>query len=368
MLVTGLVDSRLWLVDDTEAGIQLRPIGDCKEERPSTWLGPGLVDLQVNGVKGIDFNHPDLKVEDLVRAAEYLRRRGVLQFYPTVITNSVESTLRLLETIAIACGRYPHLRRAVAGIHLEGPFISPEDGARGAHPRDCVRAPDVDLFRRFQEAANGSIRLLTLAAEWESTPEFVRQCRSWNVVVALGHSLANGDQIRAAVDAGASLSTHLGNGVPLMLPRHPNVIWDQLGEAELWASFIADGHHLPDSFLRAAIAAKAEKAILVSDATAFAGCQPGKYKAHIGGQVELSAEGRLSMAEDIRFLAGAARTLDENVAYLYTRGIVPFERAWSMASAGPRALMDLAPPPPEEWLLYEVEDGGLHIKEVAQIL
>lgn len=364
----GLLDRRLWLIEDGGNGIQLRPIEGDGGPEPSTWLGPGLVDLQVNGVHGVDFNDPNLSVEGLVHAAEYLRRRGVVQFYPTVITNTIEITEQLLRTIAEACSRLPHLRRVIPGIHLEGPFISPEDGARGAHPRDCVCAPDVELFKRFQRAANGAIRLVTLAPEWETAIDFIRSCQDWSVVVALGHTLANSSRIHQAVEAGARLSTHLGNGVPLMLPRHPNVIWDQLGEPDLWASFIADGHHLPESFLRAGLAAKGHNALLVSDATAFAGCKPGRYTAHIGGDVELLSDGRLCMAEDARFLAGAAQTLDQNVALLCAKGILPFAEAWALASTSPRRLMDLAPPPPEEWLLYEMAGSELEVREVAKLL
>lgn len=368
MYVKGLIDHNLWSVEDAESGIRVRPAGDVINAVPEAWLGPGLLDLQVNGVNGIDFNHPDLVVEDLLRAADYLDERGVVQFFPTVITNTEERTQSLLATIAAARNRYPHLRAIIPGIHLEGPFISPQDGARGAHPRECVRAPDYELFERFQQAADGCIRLITIAPEWDGAVEFIRRCRVSDVVVALGHTLADGKAITAAVKAGAALSTHLGNGVPLMLPRHPNVIWNQLGEPGLWASFIADGYHLPQNFLRAAIAAKGDRAVLVSDATAFAGRLPGRYRAHIGAEVMLSAEGRLSMAEDERFLAGSAQTLDQNITHLYLQEITSFENAWYMAAAAPRALMGLAMPPVGDWLLYRFVDERLSVQKVARLL
>lgn len=368
MFVTGLIDEKLWSIEDAEAGIRVRPVSEEIDVAPQAWLGPGLLDLQVNGVNGVDFNHPELTVEDLLRAAEYLDQRGVGEFFPAIITNTEQVTCHLLSTIAAARRRYPHLRDAIPGIHLEGPFISPEDGARGAHPRNCVSPPDIQLFQRYQQAAEGLIRLITLAPEWDQSVDFIHYCRRENVTVAIGHTLADGPTIKSAVDAGASLSTHLGNGVPLMLPRHPNVIWDQLGENSLWASFIADGNHLPDSFLRAAISAKGNKAILVSDATAFAGRPAGRYKAHIGAEVNLSPHGRLSMAVDDRFLAGSAQTLDQNIGYLYLNNITTFQRAWYMAAVAPRKLMSLSMPPVGEWLLYQIIDERLSVQKIARLL
>ena len=150
---------------------------------------------------------------------------------------------------------------AIAGLHIEGPHISPEDGPRGAHPQHCVRPPDVDEFHRWQEASNGSVKLVTVSPEWPESPGYIEAVVREGVVVAIGHTKATTDQIRDAVNAGATLSTHLGNGAHSMLPRHPNYLWDQLAEDRLAASFIADGIHLeprsskPPSARRASSAA-----------------------------------------------------------------------------------------------------------------
>ena len=210
------------------------------------FTGSGLVDIQINGIRGIDFNVPSLTVEDIVNATHYLLREGVTSFFPTVITNSDEHIITIMRTIAAACESDPLVEACVGGIHLEGPFISPRPGAKGAHNAAFIKAPDRELFNSFQKAADGRIKIITLAPEWESAPEFIEQCSRSGVIVSIGHSLADTSQIRTAVQSGARMSTHLGNGVPLMLQRHPNLIWDQLAEEELYTCIIADGIHIPD--------------------------------------------------------------------------------------------------------------------------
>src|SRR5207248_2337185 len=145
---------------------------------------------------------------------------------------------------------------AVAGIHLEGPYISAEDGPRGAHARRHVRPPDWDEFRRLQDASGGRVRLLTLAPEHDGAVHFIERLTAAGVVVALGHTAASGERIRDAVRAGARLSTHLGNGSHAVLPRHPNYLWEQLADDGLWASVICDGHHLPPSVVRCVVRVK----------------------------------------------------------------------------------------------------------------
>ncbi|MEQ8688644.1 MAG: amidohydrolase family protein [Imperialibacter sp.] len=304
------------------------------------FAGPGLVDLQVNGVNGIDFNDTSLSEEGLLNATKFLLTQGVTTFLPTIITNSSESICQLLATINKACMRNELLDQCIGGIHLEGPFISKEDGARGAHDKKYVKAPDWELFLRFQEAAGNRIKLITLSPEWDNSAEFIARAVKSRVLVSIGHSLASPQQIQKAVDAGATLSTHIGNAVPLMLPRHPNIIWDQLAQDALSCSFIADGFHLPNSFMKVVIKAKGNNCFLVSDSTSFTGMKPGVYDTHIGGKVKLEADGRLSMEGGNGLLAGAAMTLLQNVECLVTHQVASLSQAWKMASVIPDSLMN----------------------------
>jgi len=242
------------------------------------YLAPGFIDLQVNGFAGVDYNDPALGPEDLARSIRALLSTGVTRLLPTVITGSPEDMRGALRRLAEARERLPE-GAAIEGFHLEGPHISPEDGPRGAHPERWVRPPDVDEFHRMQEAARGLIRLVTLAPEWPEAPRFIEAVVKQGVVAAIGHTSATAEQIAAAVEAGASLSTHLGNGAHYVLPRHPNYIWDQLAEDRLTAGFIVDGIHLPAAFLKVALRAKGvERSVLVTDATSPAGCSPGRYR------------------------------------------------------------------------------------------
>jgi N-acetylglucosamine-6-phosphate deacetylase len=305
------------------------------EDEALPYVGPGLVDLQINGVNGIDFNDISLNEDGVQAATSYLLSRGITTFYPTVITNSEENTVNVLSVIDRACGTFPLADRCIGGIHLEGPFISPADGYRGAHDSSHIRPPDWDLFCRYQTSSGNRIRIITMSPEWDNSAEFISKCRKNGVLVGIAHSRADSNRIIAAVEAGASLSTHLGNSVPLMLPRHPNIIWDQLADDRLYASIVADGHHLPDSFIRVVLKVKENKTILVSDATRFAGLPPGEYKAHIGGEVVLEEDGRLGIKGEGGMLAGAARLLTENIEYLVNREIVTLSSAWHMASCLP---------------------------------
>jgi N-acetylglucosamine-6-phosphate deacetylase len=280
-----------------------RPEEGVMTETAQTVELPGLVDLQVNGFAGVDFGDAALTPERVLEAVAALEKTGVTRFLPTLITSSMDAFARSAR--AVLAARHP----AIAGIHMEGPYISPEDGFRGAHARPLVRAADVDDFRRRQEAAEGRIRLVTLAPESPGALPLVEHLVASGVRVAIGHTAATGAQIADAVRAGASLSTHLGNGCAQVLPRHPNVIWEQLGEDRLLASFIVDGHHLPAATVRSMIRAKTPgRTILVTDATAAAGMPPGRYT--LGGQqVELSPAGRVA-APGAPNLAGSALRLD----------------------------------------------------------
>lgn len=294
--------------------------------------GPGLIDLQINGINGIDYNTTTLTQEEVVDTTHYLLSQGVTTFLPTVITNSDESIIKLVGTIAQACRSNSLVNECVWGIHLEGPFISPKDGAKGAHDAQYIKAPDWEVFSKFQEAAEGRIRLITIAPEWEGSCSFIEKCREHGIIVSMGHSLANTEDINNAVKAGLTMSTHLGNGIPLMLKRHPNMIWDQLAADELYAGIITDGIHTPDSFMKVVMKNKGNRTIVVSDATRYAGMPPGEYFSHIGGAVILDEEKRVSLKGSGGILAGAAKSLLENVETLMNHNLATLKEAWEMAS------------------------------------
>ena len=289
---------------------------------------PGLFDLQVNGFAGVDFGDPALTTERVLEAVAALGKTGVTRLLPTLITSSLETFCACARTIA----RTSH--PAIAGIHMEGPYLSPEDGPRGAHPRAFVRDADVDDFRRRQEAADGRIRLLTVAPESPGVLPVIEHAVRSGVRVAIGHTGATPAQIADAVKVGATLSTHLGNGCAQVLPRHPNVIWEQLADDRLVASFIVDGHHLPPATVKAMIRAKTPgRSILVTDAIAAAGMAPGRYT--LGGQeVELSPTGRVA-APGAPNLAGSALRLDAAIGNTVRFAGLALEDVVPMASTRP---------------------------------
>lgn len=298
----------------------------------STYLGPGLTDIQVNGYGGVDFNCAPVTPESIWQVVRDLLAVGVTRFFPTVITNDAHKIIALLEQIHLACLSDPELERHIPGIHLEGPFISLEDGARGAHDRRYVLAPDYALFEKFQKAAGGRIKIVTISPEWDNAPAFIRKCARKGVIVSIGHTQATPEQIRQAIASGATMSTHLGNGAAQMLPRHPNFLWEQLAADELSAGIIADGHHLPASFIKTAMRSKRSRIFLVSDATMFAGMKAGVYESHIGGTVMLEKTGRLCLKDNPATLAGAALPLLAGVDFLINKQLATLSTAWSMAS------------------------------------
>ncbi|MFT3750829.1 MAG: amidohydrolase family protein [Agriterribacter sp.] len=296
------------------------------------YVAPGLTDLQINGINGIDFNDTALTTANVISATGYLLSHGVTTFYPTVITNADENIIALLNTIVKACETDPLVDSCVAGIHLEGPFISPANGAKGAHDALYIKAPDWELFKKFQEAAKGRIKIVTISPEWDNAQDFIKRCVQSGVIVSIGHSIANSTQISNAVRAGASMSTHIGNGVPLILARHPNILWDQLSENDLYACIIADGIHIPDAFIKVVQKTKQRKTMIVSDATCFAGMKPGAYTRHIGGDVMLDANKRVALKDEPGILAGAAKSLLENIETLLEHNLFDLKAAWQMAS------------------------------------
>jgi N-acetylglucosamine-6-phosphate deacetylase len=294
------------------------------------YLAPGWIDLQVNGFAGVDYNEPRTSHEEIARSIQVLFSTGVTRFYPTVITGSPDGMAGALRNLARARETLSD-GEAMEAFHVEGPFISAEDGPRGAHPRRWVRPPDFEEYRRWQDAAAGRVRLVTLAPEWPGAPGFIERLVSDGTVVSIGHTQATGAEIADAVAAGATLSTHLGNGAHGTMRRHPNYIWHQLAEDRLMADFIVDGIHLDASFLKVALRAKTvERCVLVTDAATPAGAAPGRYRiADI--EVELLPEGKVVLAGEDR-LAGSALRMDRGVENLMRLAGISLADAVRMAT------------------------------------
>jgi N-acetylglucosamine-6-phosphate deacetylase len=307
------------------------------------WIAPSFFDIQLNGGLGVSFNSPKLTVDEVHRVADLARAHGVGGFCPTLITTDSAAFEHGFRTLARACDDDADLNRRMSAFHLEGPFISPEDGPRGAHPRRHVRDPQWEEFARWQEAAGGRIRLVTLAPELPGVIAMIERLAKAGVVAAIGHTAAAPEQIRSAIAAGARFSTHLGNGAHAILPRHPNYIWEQLAADELWASFIADGHHLSKSVLKCMLRVKSPaSSVLISDASAFAGLPPGLYS-HGPDSFDVLADGRVVVAGS-RLLAGATVFLDQCVAHVLHQNLASFSDAIAMAAIRPRELLGLPVP------------------------
>jgi N-acetylglucosamine-6-phosphate deacetylase len=306
---------------------------------PGLYLSPGFVDLQINGFDGVDFNSPEASVDDLIRAVDAILRTGVTRCLPTIITGPPASMLACLRNIVEARRRMPH-PAALAGFHMEGPHIDAADGPRGAHPAAWVRPPDFEEFQRWQEAAEGTIRIVTLSPHWPEAPRYIERLRAAGVVAAIGHTAASSAQIADAVDAGATLSTHLGNAAPRLLPKHPNCLWDQIAEDRLSASFIVDGFHLDGAFLRTALRAKGvERSLLVTDAAAPAGASPGDYR--LGEMdVELTADERVVLRGQTR-LAGSALRMNRAIGNVIRCGGLSLADALTTATLNPARLIQL---------------------------
>lgn len=287
---------------------------DSRVSGNDLWLSPGFIDLQVNGYAGCDLNAQTVTPDVVIALMYKLFAVGVTTFVPTIITASEDRIVAALRAIGEARSRSPLAKHVIPFVHVEGPHLSPAEGPRGAHPRDDIRPPDIAEFERWQAASDGLVGMVTLSPHWDAALPYIAHLASRGCRVAIGHTDAEPSRIHAAAEAGAVLSTHLGNGVADALPRHPNLLWAQLADDRLTASFIADGHHLPAETLKAMLRAKGtERCVLISDAVALAGMPLGVYETSVGGTVELTAEGRIGIP-GTPWLAGAGLPLTAGIA------------------------------------------------------
>jgi len=302
-------------------------------------MANGFVDLQVNGYLGVDFSAPDLTVEKVHFVTKELVKRGTVAYCPTVITSTMEVYQENLPIIATAM-EDPELGPHILGIHLEGPFISSADGARGAHVKDWIRPPDIKLYDKFQDLAAGKIIILTLAPELQGAEELIKHItRDGTVTVSLGHHLANKVQIEKACRAGARACTHLGNGIPNLIARHTNPIWPQLAEDSLFGMFICDGHHLPVEFIKVALRAKTTKRfIVVSDSASIAGLSPGTYEIW-GQKIVLEENGRL-VSIDSGYLAGSSSNMSQCMNFLASTNLLNENELWEVGFVNPLKLIN----------------------------
>ena len=333
---------------------------------PEVYVAPGLIDIQVNGYMGVDFSDQELTPELMLEATQALWKEGVTTYLPTLITRDQE---RLEKSFSLLAGSLSDdlMLMSIPGFHLEGPYISPVKGYRGAHPEQYIRLPDWEEFSALQEAAQGRIKLITVAPEMEGAIPFIGLCNEKGVVVSLGHHNGTADIINQAVEAGASLCTHLGNGCANEINRHHNPLWPQLANDGLSISIIADGSHLTKEEVRSFYKVKgAEKTILVSDALSFAGLPLGEYEKD--GHRYLLTEEVVKYPEE-NVLAGAVQPVSKCVSNIMEFTNCDLKDAIRMASENPARLMgldhlgEISPGKRADLILFSVEDGAMVIQQ-----
>jgi len=304
-------------------------------------IGPTLFDIQVNGYAGRTCRiAAEDKRDALAWIARVLREKGIGWWFPTITTAAPEVMEGAFAHCAAALDADADLAASIPGMHLEGPYLSPVEGPRGAHQLEYVRLPDWDEFQRLQEASGGRIKLVTLAPEVEGAIPFIERCVGAGVKVALGHTNLDRQALAAAVAAGATLSTHLGNGAHDMVQRHNNYLWYQLSNRELYASFISDGQHLPQECLYSMVHAKGlERALIISDSVLLGGMKPGMYQVR-ERQIEMLPCGRIVLP-GTKNLAGSASNLLECTEMVIAMAGLLHADGWRLASVNPARLMGL---------------------------
>ncbi|MDD5699174.1 MAG: amidohydrolase family protein [Victivallaceae bacterium] len=302
---------------------------------------PGFIDLQVNGFLGVDFSRGNLSESDFIRVSLELLKHGTAAFLATVITSSEENYRRILPLIAKAM-KTPELRGRVLGIHAEGPFLNNRPGAVGAHNPAWVKAPSIEFFKRMQDWADGQIKILTIAAENDGAAELTKYAVSRGVAVSLGHQLASYEDLVKSAAAGATLLTHLGNGMPNEVNRHHNPLWSGLACDALTAMIITDGHHLPPPVIKTVIRAKGlNNIIITSDASPLAGMPPGVYET-LGNRAVLETDGLLHNPEK-KCLVGSSATMLQCVNYLASLGLLTPEELIRVAFTNPLKAIGINP-------------------------
>ena len=293
----------------------VKRITTLPEESRDLIIAPGFIDNQVNGFAGVSFTFGggDLTEEGVKKATAELWKTGVTTYIPTLTTNSHELLLKNFSVLAGVIDD-PGLLGSIPGFHLEGPFISPVDGFRGAHPLRFVRPPDWEEFLELNKAAGNRIIQVTVAPETEGAMDFISRCKSAGIIVGLGHHNGDARTVTEAIDRGAVIATHLGNGCANMINRHNNPLWPQLSDDRMMISIIGDGFHLNPEEIRVFYKVKGPgRTIITSDVTSYAALLPGKFVNTEGDTLELTPEGMVKYpAQNV--LAGSASPLKKGIA------------------------------------------------------
>lgn len=324
----------------------IREVKNLETSETLPFISPGFMDTQVNGYAGLDYSSDNLKPSDVEKIIKMMAAAGTSLHFPTIVTNSQELIVKNLKTINQAISNNPQLSASIPGIHIEGPYISSEDGPRGAHNIKCIRNPNYREFIEWQDAAEGRIRQITMAPELPGALNYINKVSSDGIVVSIGHTSANPEIIREAVKAGASMSTHLGNGSHGMIPRLKNYIWEELASDELSASIIADGFHLPPAVVKVILRTKTmKKIILVSDIAVLGGMKPGIHRwGSIG--VEVYKDGHLGL-EGTEYLAGSGHLLNHSLPWLMNELNMEPANAVSLCTKNPQEMFFPSLPVPE---------------------
>jgi len=303
------------------------------------YIAPGLIDNQVNGYMGVDFSSPGLTVEDVLKVTQALWKFGVTTYLPTIITIPHERLLENFSVLAEAT-HHPDIALSIPGFHLEGPFISPENGYRGAHNKDWTRLPDWQEFLKINNAAENKIIQVTLAPELQGAMDFIQKCVAQGIVVGIGHHNASAAQILQAANYGAAISVHLGNGCANLIPRHQNPLWPQLAEDRLMASIIVDGFHLRPEEVKNFFRAKdVDRLVITSDVTKLAGMPPGEYTWN-KMTVVMTPEGMIKFpAQNV--LAGASLPIIRGIFNMMKFTNCSLAQAIQMATKNPARLYRL---------------------------
>jgi len=332
------------------------------------FISHGFLDMQVNGYNGSDYSLDDLDRRHIDRIIKSLAASGTTQHVPTIVTRAKEQILKNLRMITRSRHESSLIDSAIAGIHIEGPFISGEDGPRGAHDLRYVRDPNFEEFLEWQDAAEGLVKIVTIAPEREGALEFIEKVVKTGVIAAIGHSAASPERIREAIAAGCTLSTHLGNGSHASVPRLRNYIWEQMAADRLAAGIIADGFHLPESVIKVMARAKGlNNLILVSDVALIGGYPRGVYR--WGNlDVEVFEDGHIGLP-GTTFLAGAAHLLDWDIPTFMRFTGATLGDTIRLCTVNPARILSriasagrLTPNSPANIVLFRFEKGDKRLK------
>lgn len=382
LIMAGLINAQqvvsgihYYTGNPVEVTIDNGKIIDIKEtDQPAAkdpvYISPGFFDNQVNGFAGISFafGDSDLDSEGVEKATSELWKFGVTTYLPTLTTNSMDVLIRNFSILAKAVDN-KKLLGSIPGFHLEGPYINPEDGYRGAHPKRYVKLPDWNEFMKMYEAADGKIMQVTVAPEMEGGLDFITNCSNKGIVVALGHHNAPAATVEAAISRGAKIATHLGNGAANMINRHNNPFWSQLSDDRYMISIICDSFHLLPEEIRVFYKVKGvNNTIITSDVTSYAALEPGEYKTETGETIELTKEGMLRYpAQNV--LYGSASPITKGVGHVMKVTGCTLAEAVQMASTNPSKLYglddrgELLPGRRADLILFTLDDYKVNIKK-----